>query len=225
MSVSPQETAGAPIRAVIVDMDGVVFEGRNFWLDLHRCYGGDVEEVSQLLDRYLATDYDTLAEAIVGRLWKGKPAAPYLDLIEGRRYQPGVKETFECLHDWGIETALVSSGPDLLAQRAQRDLGIQAIRANGLEIVEGVLTGDATVAVPDGEKAEVGVEVMRELGVEPAATAAVGDSSSDIPLAERVGTPIAYDSSSKRLTAIARRCLSHGELQRLLEIVKPAPCA
>lgn len=215
-----RETAEPPIRAVIFDMDGVIFEGRNFWLDLHRRYGGDVGEARALLDRYLTSDYGTLAEVIVGRLWKGKPAAPYLDLVEGRRYQPGVQETFERVHELGLATGLISSGPDLLARRAQRDLGIDTIRANGIEIVDGVLTGRATVRVPDGEKDRVGREVMAELDVAAAETAAVGDSSSDVPFAEQVALPIAYDSSSDRLDLLARHRLAHGELPRLPQVLR-----
>lgn len=216
----PRETAEAPIRVVIFDMDGVIFEGRNFWLDLHRRYGGDVDEARALLNRYLETDYGTLAELIVGRLWKGKPAAPYLELVEERRYQPGVRETFERIRELGLATGLVSSGPDLLARRAQRDLGIEVIRANGIEIAGGSLTGQAKVQVPDGEKDRVGLEVMAELHAGPAETAAVGDSSSDVPLAERVALPIAYDSHSDRLDRLARHRLAHGELARLPQMLR-----
>ena len=225
MTLPPRAISPAPVRAVIFDMDGVVFEGHNFWLDLHTRFGGDADEARELLDRYLENDYATLAEEIVGRLWKGKPAAPYLSMVEERRYQPGVEETFGRLRDLGVATALVTSGPDLLALRAQRDLGIATIRANGLEVANGVLTGRAKIGVPDGEKGRVVLEVMRELGVEPAEAAAVGDSSSDVQMVEQVGVPIAYDSRSERLSAIARHRLSHGELPRLPEIVHSAPQA
>lgn len=215
----PPQVDAAPVAAVIFDMDGVVFEGKNFWLDLHRRYGGDVAEARALVDRYLATDYGTLAEVVVGKLWRGKPAEPYLDLVSERRYQPGVRETFSALRARGIGTAIVSSGPDLLARRAQRDLGVDAVRANGIEIADGCITGDARIAVPDGEKGEVGVAVTRELGVDLAEVASVGDSESDVDLAERVGMPISYDSSSERLLEVARHRLRHGELPRLLEVV------
>lgn len=208
-----------PVRAVIFDMDGVVFEGRNFWMDLHRRYGGDISTAHDLTSRYLKSSYETLAEVVVGELWRGKSAEPYLELVNERRYQPGVSETFQALRERGVKTAIISSGPDLLAERAQHDLGVDAFRANGIEIENGRLTGAARIAVPDGEKGTVAADLLGELGVDPAEAAAVGDSDSDIPTLKLVGTPIAYASRSPTLARIARCSFHHGELPRLLEVI------
>lgn len=199
-------------------MDGVLFEGRNFWLDLHRRYGGDPAEVLALLDRYAETDYDKLAGKIVGGFWRGKPAAPYVDLVAARSYQPGAKETVAALRDRGIRTAVVTAGPDLLAERAQRELSIDVVRANGVVIRDGRLTGEARVVVRDGQKGTVGLEVLRELGVEPAEATSIGDSDADAHLARLVGTAIAYDSDSRHLLGAADHRLRYGELRRVLEI-------
>lgn len=217
------DSSGAPaagvIAAVVFDMDGVLFEGRNFWLDLHERYGGELAEAQALADRYLTRDYAMLAAKVAGELWRGRPAAPYRELVAGRPYQPGARETVARLRRAGIRTAIVSSGPDLLAERAQRELGIDIVRANGLEIRDDRLTGNATIRVADADKLAVALDVMRELGVEPSAVAAVGDSSSDVPLAEVVELPIAYDSSSERLSAVSRHDLRHGELVRVCDLV------
>lgn len=211
----------ASMRAVIFDMDGVLFEGSNFWLDLHRRFGGDVEQALLLLDRYVESDYDTLAEKIVGEQWRGKPAAPYFELVAERQYQSGARETLVSLRERGIRTAIVTAGPDLLAERAQEELGIDLVRANGVEIRDGRLTGRSKVMVRDSEKGVVGLEVLRELGVEPAEAAAVGDGDADAHLARLVGTSIAYDSSSQRLRDATQHCLEHGELRRVLELIEP----
>ena len=136
-------------------MDGVLFEGRNFWLDLHRCYGTEEAGVAAA-DAHLATDYDVLAELVVGQLWRGRLAQPLLDLVEARQYQRGVAAVMTALNERGIATAIVSSGPELLALRAQRELRIDVVRANGLEIAHGRLTGNARIHVPDADKAAVG---------------------------------------------------------------------
>jgi phosphoserine phosphatase len=215
----------ASVRAVIFDMDGVLFEGRNFWLDLHRCFGGDAGEAQRLLDRYVESDYDTLAEKIVGELWRGKPADPYFELVARRKYQPGAKETVASLRSKGIRTAIVTAGPDLLAERAQKDLGIDLVRANGVAILHGHLTGESKIAVRDSEKGAVGLEVLGELGVGPDAAASVGDGDADAYLARLVGTSIAYDTSSERLLGAAQHCLRYGELQRVVEILGEEPHA
>jgi phosphoserine phosphatase len=216
---SGQISLAPNIRAVIFDMDGVLFQGRSFWLDLHREFGTDVEGL-RLADRYLAGDYATLAAKVAGELWRGKSATVYESLVKRRRYQRGVSELFRFLHKRSIRTAIVSSGPDLLALRAQRDLAIDLVRANGLEVREQKLTGKAFIRVSDAAKAEVGTEVMRELGVRASQTATVGDSESDAELAALAGLAIAYDSDSDLLTKVAQHHLPRGDLLRICDILR-----
>ena len=203
-------------------MDGVLFEGRNFWLDLHRCYGTEEAGVAAA-DAHLATDYDVLAELVVGRLWRGRLAQPLLDLVEARQYQPGVAAVMTALNERGIATAIVSSGPELLALRAQRELRIDVVRANGLEIAHGRLTGHARIHVPDAGKAAVGLEVLEALDIPPDRAASVGDSRSDAALAQLVAMPIAYDSTSEQLDRVTSHHLRHGELSRLSALLAEPP--
>lgn len=202
------------VSAVIFDMDGVLFEGRNFWLDLHKRYGTAKAGVAAA-DQYMLEDYELLASKVVGQLWLGKPAAVYEDLVRARKYQPGVSEVFRFLRRKRIMTAIVSSGPEPLALRAKHDLGIDIVRANALEVVDGVLTGRSTINVPEAEKAAVGLQVISLLGIDPGKVASVGDSASDVPLAQLVALPIAYDASSDQLVRAAAHTLRHGELNQL----------
>jgi phosphoserine phosphatase len=203
---------------VLFDMDGVLFEGKNFWLDLHLAYGTE-EEGLALASRYLETDYDSLAEAVAGKLWKGRPAAPYWSLVKERAYQPGVRELFATLRARGLRSAVVSSGPYHLAERARCELEIDAIRANRLLFDSDWLSGQVEVQVRDHEKLSAGRSLMAELGVPPEATAFVGESDSDVSLAETVALPIAYDPVSERLIKVCRHVLRYGELGRLPDLL------
>jgi len=214
----PTISSVSGIEAIIFDMDGVLFEGRNFWLDLHRRYGTEEAGIAAA-DAYLASDYASLAEVVVGKLWRGKPAAPLLQLVAARKYQAGVATVMGALKARGLATAIISSGPELLASRAQRDFGIDIVRANDIEIAAGHLTGRSTINVPDGGKAEVGRAVLQELDVVPERAASVGDGDSDAALARLVGLPIAYDSTSQTLDRVTRHHLRHGELWRLPELL------
>lgn len=212
-------TDAVTIKLIIFDMDGVIFEGRNFWLDLHRRYS-TVADALDLAERYLKQDYETLGRITTEVLWKGKSATPFLDLIRQRTYQRGVAELIEGLRQRGVMTAIVSSGPRQLAARAQEDLGIDEIRANELQIVDGRIGGLVNISVPDSEKGRVSLEVMRCLAVTPDESAAVGDSESDVGVAQVVGLPVAYDSDSAELDNIARVHLRKGELLKLRDIVR-----
>ena len=208
------------IELVIFDMDGVIFEGRNFWLDLHGRYSTEADAID-LAKRYLKQDYETLGRITTEVLWKGKSAAPFLDLVRHRKYQSGVAELVEGLRQRGVMTAIISSGPMQLAARAQRDLGIDEVRANELEIVDGLVSGQIDIGVSDSGKGPVGLEVMRCLAVSPDESAAVGDTDSDVGVAQVVGLPVAYDSNSAELDSLARVHLRKGELLKLLDIVRP----
>jgi phosphoserine phosphatase len=206
------------IALVVFDMDGVLFEGRNFWLDLHRRYGTEAEALT-LARRSLRTDYEALARHTVEQLWKDLPAAPLLELVAARRFQPGVPALCGHLRAAGVKTAIVSSGPIQLAERAQREFGLDEIRANRVILADGRIAGRVEVAVTDAGKLAVGCEVMAKLGVPPDRTAFVGDGESDAALAAAVALPIAYDSDSPELDRAARHHLRHGELGRLIELI------
>ncbi len=206
------------VQAVLFDMDGVIFEGRNFWLDLHGKYG-TTEEGIALAERYLATDYASLAKEVGGRLWKGRPAGPYWELVSSREFQPGIREVFSYIHASGLRSAIVSSGPTHLAERAQRELGIDAIRANRLLFDGGYLSGEVEVQVRDSEKVRSARAVLDEFGVDFESTAFVGDSDPDVELAGLVGVSVAYDSTSERLVKACTHTLEHGNLSRLVEIL------
>jgi phosphoserine phosphatase len=199
-------------------MDGVIFEGRNSWLDLHHCYSTEVKAL-ELAERYLKDDYETLARITAEKLWKDRPAAPFVELVRKRVYQDGVFELFDYLRRTRVKTAIVSSGPLQLAARAQLELGIDEVRANELVIAAGRISGHVNIRVLDSEKGRASLEVMRFIGVAPEQTAAVGDTESDVEVAAAVGLAVAYDSISPDLDRVARVHLAKGELQRLIEVI------
>ncbi len=206
------------ILLVIFDMDGVVFEGKNFWLDLHRHFGTQEQGVASA-DKYLSADYDRLVKIVAGNLWKGRPAGPYFSLVAERKYQPGVKRVFQFLNSNRILTAIISSGPFDLALRAKNELGVDEIRANRLEIKDGQIAGSMEIMVPDAEKRRVGMDLMESLHIEPSRAMYIGDSDSDVELAEIVGMSAAYDSISERLNEVCDIRLKYGELGKLTTLI------
>jgi len=206
------------IRLVIFDMDGVIFEGKNFWLDLHRCFGTEQEGVN-LAEKHIESDYILLANTVAGELWKGKSSGLYEKLIRERAYQPGIKKLLNFLHAKGILSAIVSTGPFDLAERARLELGINEIRANRLEIQKGILTGKVEVQVEESNKSKSGLEVMSALRVAPDKTACVGDSDSDADLAKVVSLTIAYDSRSEKLKTASTHVIRYGHIEDIIGIL------
>ncbi|MBR9675442.1 HAD-IB family phosphatase, partial [Candidatus Woesearchaeota archaeon] len=128
------------VRLVCFDMDGVIFESINFWMEVHKKLGTYEEGVS-LTKEFLKTDYQRLVDEVVGRLWKGKNADAYYELVNTTKYVKGVGEVFKTLKEEGYLTAIISAGSLDLAKRAQNNLGIDYIYANELIIEDNIIIG------------------------------------------------------------------------------------
>ena len=66
-------------------------------MELHKKLG-TFEEGKKLTEKYLHSDYAKLVEEVVNKLWKGKPASAYFELINSLEYNLGVKALFEYIH-------------------------------------------------------------------------------------------------------------------------------
>lgn len=207
-----------PVTVALFDMDGVIFEGSNFWLDLHRCYGTE-KEAWELADRYMNSDYQLLSEITVQKLWIGRSETVFSKLVGDRCFSRGVHGLFRFLKERNVRTAIISSGPLQLAKRAQSELGIDILRANEVHFENGRFNGEVDVQVHDNDKVSVGLDVIRQLGGNADSTLFVGDTISDVGLAEAVGVSIAYDTKCAELQNVSDHLLSRGELGRIRELV------
>jgi len=193
----------ATLKLALFDMDGVIFEGRNFWLDLHRRFGTD-RAALRLAKRYMTTDYRQLSRITVEKLWLGKPAEPLFDLIDHRKLMPGANELFAFLRQNKVTTAIVSSGPYQLAERAQQLLGIDLIRANRVHVENGLIAGRVDVQVDEAGKGAVAASLLDEFGLDKSSVAGAGDSASDIDLMRHADCSIAFNSKSEELKRACR---------------------
>jgi phosphoserine phosphatase len=206
------------IDLVIFDMDGVIFEGQNFWLDLHRALQTE-ERAWALWNEYGRSDYARLCTLTVEDVWHGKSAAAFWELISARRYVDGVLEVFAWLRAHRIRTAIVSSGPYQLAERAMRDLSVDRILANRVLIEDGKFAGAVDVMVDENRKDDAARQIMTELGADRARTAMIGDSKSDARMAAIVGLPIAYNPQDPELVSAVDAVIPAGRLASLVDIL------
>ncbi len=211
-------------RLVILDMDGTVFRHKNLWLELHRRLG-TFEEGRKATEEWLHRDYAKLVDVVIHGLWKGKPAQPFLDLIEEAEYLPGAEEAVRAMHAKGYVVALVSSGSDLLVERAKRELGIAHGVGNRLDIADGIITGrsrDATGAtlwpVRD-DKVPAAERLCRECGCRMADAVAIGDGKNDRSLFRTVGTSIAFNDAPEELKAAATHVVDGKDLRGILRFL------
>ena len=131
-------------KLIVFDMDGVIFEHFNFWLELHKAYD-TYEEGLELTKKYLKTNYRKLVDEVIGRLWKGKPSKVYFELVKSVKYVQGAKETLTELKKKCYKIGIISSGPSDLAERAKKECGLDYYFTNKLLIKNNKVVGSKDI--------------------------------------------------------------------------------
>lgn len=204
---------------VILDMDGVIFEGKNFWLELHDLMGTR-KQAMQLWRGLQLKDYNLLSRH-TARIWAGQSAEPFWKLIETRRLIPGIESLLNYLHGNKIPCAIVSSGPYQLAEIAQNQFPINAIYANRLHISrDGYFTGDVDVMVDDSKKDLAALEVMRNFGARSTYTAMIGDTISDVLVARVARISICFNTHDEVLVQECRYRVTTMNLSDVIPILQ-----
>lgn len=207
------------IELVLFDMDGVIFEGKNFWLDFHRRMKTE-RQAWQLWNGLGNRDYKRLGVRTAD-IWKDRSSKEFWELINSRTLVPGIEDLFAFLNDQLIKTAIISSGPYQLAQRAQRLFRIDEIRANKLYIAEdGRFTGHVEVQVDENDKRSPATEVVTKLGGSFGSAAMIGDTASDAAVAKLVAMPIAYNSTDEALLRPCRYKIASGEMCKVIDLIR-----
>jgi len=207
-------------KLIVFDMDGVILKVDNFWTRMHYKYN-TVHPGLELTEKYLKTDIKKLADEVIGKLWKGKSADGFYELMDTAVYNPGVEETFAELKKLGIKTCILTSGPVQLAQRAKKKLGIDKVYGNEIIIKGNIITGDYNwLSLDFKHKGENFLKICREFDVNPKEAIAVGDNEQDIYKFEKAGLSIAFNSSSEKLKKSADIVIESNDLRKVLEFVE-----
>lgn len=203
-------------KLICLDVDGVLVEGRNFWLDVHKAVG-TFEKGEALTREYLHKDYDKLAQEVVYKLWKGKDAKPIFELAKKRKYMKGINELFEVIKKNKWISALISGGSFTLAERIQQDYGVNYIFANKLIIKHGKIVGyEPEVNVGKERKAKIIIDLCKKLGIDLREVIFIGDTDYDIEAFKIVGKAIAFNAESKELKKYTHILVESNDLRDVL---------
>jgi phosphoserine phosphatase len=107
---------------------------------------------------------------------------------------PGARTLCRTLRNLGYRVALVSGGfTEVIAPLAD-ELGVDHVRANTLEVVDGHLTGKVVGAIVDraGKRAAL-EELALEYGIPMSRTIAIGDGANDVDMLQAAGLGIAFN--------------------------------
>jgi phosphoserine phosphatase len=109
----------------------------------------------------------------------------------------GTHRLMKALKYYGFKTAILSGGFTYFGDYLQKELGIDYVYANQLEIIDGKLTGKYLGEIVDGQKkAEYLQAIADKEGIHINQTIAVGDGANDLPMLNLAGLGIAFHAKS-----------------------------
>ena len=142
---------------------------------------------------------------------------------ERLRLNPGAATLVAACKAAGLKVLLVSGGFTFFADRVRDTLGIDYLRANVLEIENGLLTGRMVDQpwgdICDGaEKRKMLLQTCADLGISAQQTIAMGDGANDLPMMGAAGLSVAYH-AKPQVRAEAMVAINEGGLDRVLEVL------
>lgn len=106
---------------------------------------------------------------------------------------PGAERMLQAIQTAGLKTLLVSGGFTFFTDRMKQRLNLDYTHANGLEIVDGKLTGKVVGGIVDAEEKRLTVQrVCADLGVSSAQAIVIGDGANDLKMMGVSGFSVAF---------------------------------
>jgi phosphoserine phosphatase len=127
------------------------------------------------------------------KLLKGLSEEVLHDVAVNLPITKGARRLIDTLKNHGFITAILSGGFTYFGDYLKKELGIDYVYANQLEITNGVLTGGYLGEIVDGnKKAEYLKEIADKEGININQTIAVGDGANDLAMLNVAGLGIAF---------------------------------
>ena len=171
------------------DLDGTVLEHNSSWVAIHRHYGTEhVGAASLRLYTEGRIDYHEFMRRDIASWPKGVTRDEIKSILSGYAIRREAPKVFEELRRRGIQTALVTSGIDILAKEVAEALKIDHWVANGLKFDRaGVLQPTGVGRVDPTRKDLAFKKMLRRLGVPPKDAIAIGDTIYDLAFLKSAG--------------------------------------
>lgn len=180
----------------------------------HTSHGAEVEKITEAAMRG-ELDFDQALSQRVALL-KGLPSSIFSKVLDQISFSVGALELVQELKIRGYKVGVVSGGFHNVIDILLKDLKLDFIRANHLEVSNGLLTGRTVgPTVNRLAKAEALKEFSAQHHIDLENTIAIGDGSNDIEMIKTAGLGFSYK-GKPALNEVADICLSEDDLRLLL---------
>ncbi len=193
VSVQPRGLHRRGVHLVVMDVDSTLIQDEV--IELLARYAGREDQVRAVTEAAMRgeLDFEASLHARV-RALAGLPEDVIARARADIRLTPGARTLCRTLKRLGFRIALVSGGFHEVIDPLAAQLGVDAVRANGLEVRDGQLTGRVRGPVVDrAAKAAALREFAERFGIDPGATIAIGDGANDLDMLSAAGHGIAFN--------------------------------
>ena len=196
----------------VVDMDGTILQERTIDV-LCRELGltRQLQEIDQQSQFFNAQQITTE----IASLFSGIQASRMIEIFDRIPLTEGVKDFIKFLHSRNFVSCIVTDSYRFLSSRLAENLGFQAIKANELEIRDGIVTGQ--VSMPLGWEFEKQSncqrkalcklramhDLMNEYHITDNRTLAIGDSQGDYCIIKEARIGVAFQPKDKSIEKAA----------------------
>jgi len=180
-------------RLVQLDVDSTFIQQEA--IELLAAKAGVLDQVSAITESAMRgeLDFGQSLRTRVGLL-KGLPESAITEVQNEIRLTDGAHDLVNTLHAKGHSVALVSGGFINIIKPMIESLSIKHYKANTLEIVGGVLTGELVGPIIDrAAKGAALIEFAKVCCVDIKNTVAIGDGANDLDMMGLAGLSIAFN--------------------------------
>jgi phosphoserine phosphatase len=181
------------VQLVVLDVDSTLIQQEV--IDVLARFAGVEEQVSVITSKAMNGELD-FVESLRQRvsLLAGLPETVLTQVRSEIQFTPGAATLCRTLHRLGFHVALVSGGFFEVVAPLAAELGVVNVRANRLEVVDGLLTGALIGDIVDRKgKALALKDFANQLGVPMSRTIAVGDGANDLDMLNAAALGIAFN--------------------------------
>ena len=180
-------------KLVVMDVDSTLIAQEV--IDLLAEASGVGQEVRAITESAMRGDLDfetSLRKRVA--LLQGQSESIIAEVAKQVTLTPGARTLIRTLKKLGHGVGLVSGGFSQVVDPIAKDLGIDHVRSNTLEIVDGKITGNVIGPIVDRAGKALALKEFAKLeNVSPANTIAIGDGANDLDMIAAAGLGIAFN--------------------------------
>lgn len=181
------------IHLVVMDVDSTLIQDEV--IDLLAAKAGVAQQVSEITHRAMngELDFEESLRLRVGKL-SGLTSIQVHEVLDEIKLTPGATTLCSTLNRLGFHIALVSGGFSQVVGPLAARMGVEHYRANELEIINGVVTGQLVGPIIDrAGKAKALREFAKLHDIPMNRTVAIGDGANDLDMLHEAALGIAFN--------------------------------